>query len=168
MSLPGYLFIYDENGMLLNSGGLLEGREGAIEIMSSSYGVRQPVDATTGRMGGVRQHEPYIIHKQLDKLSPVLANYVCQGKRFAKAVVKYYEINEAGVEREVYRVTMTDVVIMFVNVNHTYIPGSNTPNMLECVGLRYNMIEWFYLDGMIKYDDAWSRPAPSKDQQKAQ
>lgn len=50
MSLPAYLFLYDENGMLLNGGGLSLGREGAIEVMSSSYGVSQPVDANTGRM----------------------------------------------------------------------------------------------------------------------
>jgi type VI secretion system secreted protein Hcp len=60
------LFIYDENGILLNGGGLLTGREGAIEVMSSSYGVSQPVDASAGRMGGVRQHAPYILHKQID------------------------------------------------------------------------------------------------------
>lgn len=166
MSLPAYLFIYDENGMLLNGGGLSLGREGAIEVMSSSYGVSQPVDASTGRMSGVRQHAPYIIHKQIDKLSPVLANYVCQGKRLKKAVMRYYEIDDAGIEREVYRVTMTDVVIQHVNANHTYIPCSNSPNMLESVGLRYNMIEWYYLEGMIKYDDAWSRPAPQKQDQK--
>jgi len=70
MSLPAYVFIYDENGMLLNGGGLSLGREGATEVMSSSYGVSQPVDACTGKMGGVRQHAPYIIHKQIDKLSP--------------------------------------------------------------------------------------------------
>ncbi|MCS2153920.1 type VI secretion system tube protein Hcp [Scandinavium goeteborgense] len=134
--------------------------------MSSSYGVSQPVDASTGRMGGVRQHAPYIIHKQIDKIPPLLANCVCQGKRMKKAVISYYEINEAGLEREVYRVTMTDVVIQFVNANHTYIPVSKTPNMLESVGLRYNMIEWFYLESMIKYDDAWSRPAPPKEDQK--
>lgn len=166
MSLPAYVFIYDENGMLLNGGGVSLGREGAIEVMSSSYGMSQPVDACTGKMGGVRQHAPYIIHKQIDKLSPVLANCVCQGKRLKKVIISYYEINDVGVEREVYRVTMTDVVIQFVNANHTYIPGSRSPNMLESVGLRYNMIEWFYLEGMIKYDDAWSRPAPSKQDEK--
>ena len=49
-----YQPIYDENRILLNGGGLLTGHEGAIEVMSSSYGVSQPVDASTGRMGGVR------------------------------------------------------------------------------------------------------------------
>jgi len=165
MSLPAYLFLYDENGMLLNGGGLSLGREGAIEVMSSSYGVSQPVDVNTGRMGGVRQHAPYIIHKQIDKLSPMLANCVCQGRRLKKATISYYEINDAGVEREVYRVTMTDIVIQFVNANHTYIPGSSSPNMLESVGLRYNMIEWFFVDGMIKYSDTWSKPAQQQEKQ---
>ena len=28
--------------------------------------------------------------------------------------------------------------------------------MIETVSLRFNRIEWHYLDGMIKYGDAWS------------
>ncbi|HDR2628022.1 TPA: type VI secretion system tube protein Hcp [Enterobacter cancerogenus] len=166
MSLPAYLFLYDENGMLLNSGSMTLGREGAIEVLSSSYGVSLAVDPHTGRTGGTRQHEPYIIHKDIDKLSPLLALCVCQSRRMKKAEIRYYEINDAGIEREVYRVTMEDVIIMSVNANHTYIPGSKKHNMIETVGLRFNRIEWFYLDGVIKYDDAWSRPAPDKAEQK--
>ncbi|WP_370964959.1 Hcp family type VI secretion system effector [Enterobacter wuhouensis] len=162
MSLPAYLFLYDENGMLLNGGSLASGREGSVEVMSSSYGINQPVDPHTGRMGGTRQHEPFIIHKQLDKLSPLFALYVCEGRRLQKAVIRYYETTDAGIEREVYRVTMESVVIMSVNANHTYIPGSNNHNMVETVRLRYNSIEWHYLDGMIKYGDAWSKPASHK------
>ncbi len=165
MSLPAYLFLYDENGMLLNSGSRSLGREGAIEVLSSSYGVSQPVDPHTGRMSGTRQHEPYIIHKDIDKLSPLLAIYVCEGHRLQKAEIRYYEINDAGIEREVYRVTMQNVVIMSVNANHTYIPGSNKHNMIETVGLRYSGIEWFFVDGMIKYSDTWSKPAQQQEKQ---
>ena len=86
MSLPAYLFLYDENGMQLKGECLALGREGAVEVMSSSYGISQPVDPHTGRMGGTRQHEPFIIHKQLDKLSPLFAVYVCDGRRLQKAV----------------------------------------------------------------------------------
>lgn len=159
MSLPAYLFLYDENGMQVNGGSLLSGREGAVEVMSSSYGVAQPVDPHTGRMGGTRQHEPYVIHKQIDKLSPYLAICVCEGRRLQKAEIRYYETTEAGTEREVYRVTMSDVVVMYVNANHTYIPGSNSSNMIETFGLRFAGIEWFYLEGMIKYNDSWNKPA---------
>jgi type VI secretion system secreted protein Hcp len=34
--------------------------------------------------------------------------------------------------------------------------------MIETVGLRFNSIEWFWLQGMIKYSDAWSKPAPQQ------
>lgn len=167
MSLPAYLFLYDENGMLLNSGSLAIGREGAIEVLSSSYGVSQPVDTHTGRMTGTRRHDPYVIHKDIDKLSPLLAIFVCEGRRLKKAEIRYYETNDAGIEREVYRVTMDSVVIMYVNATHTYIPGSNRHNMIETVGLRYNGIEWFYLEGMIKYSDSWSKPVTESDQKKS-
>lgn len=163
MSLPGYLFLYDENGMLLNSGSLNLGREGAIEVLSSSYGVSQSVDSHTGRMTGSRQHEPYIIHKDIDKLSPLLAIYVCEGRKLQKAEIRYYETNDAGIEREAYRVKMEGVVIMSVNANHTYIPGSSKHNMIETVGLRYNSIEWLHLEGMIKYSDAWSKPTQGQE-----
>ncbi|WP_072568439.1 Hcp family type VI secretion system effector [Enterobacter sp. SA187] len=160
MSLPAYMFLYDENGMLLNNGSAGLGREGAVEILSSSYGVSQPVDAYTGRITGTRHHEPYILHKDVDKLSPFLVVCVCEGRRLKKAEIRYYEINDAGIEREIYRVTMEGVVITYVNANHTYIPGSNKHNMIETVGLRYNSIEWLYLDGTIRYSDAWSKPLP--------
>ncbi len=63
MSLPAYLFLYDENGMQVVGNYMALGREGAIEVMHSSYGVRQPVDRVTGSMTGSRQHDPVIIHK---------------------------------------------------------------------------------------------------------
>ena len=104
----------------------------------------------------------------LNKLSPFLAICICEGRRLQKAEVRYYEINDAGIEREVYRVTMGDVVITSVNANHTYIPGAKGHNMIEAVGLRYNSIEWHYLDGMIKYTDAWNKLAPPPQQQTPQ
>jgi type VI secretion system secreted protein Hcp len=88
MSLPSYLFIYDENGMLVKGSCMVPGREGAIEVMNSSYGVRQNVDRHTGKMTGARQHDAVVIHKQLDKVSPFLANVVCESKSMQKAIIK--------------------------------------------------------------------------------
>ncbi|ASV55141.1 type VI secretion system effector [Lelliottia jeotgali] len=162
MSLPAYMFLYDENGMLVSGGCTALGREGAIEVMSSSYGVHQNVDSHTGSMTGTRQHSPFVIHKQIDKISPYLAVCVCESKRLQKAEIRYYEINEAGIEREVYRINLESVVVMGVSANHTYIPGSNNPNMLETVSFRSRGIEWFYLEGMIKYGDSWMKKEEKK------
>ena len=136
--------------MLVNGGSLILGREGATEVMSSSYVVSQGVDSNTGSMTGTRQHSPYIIHKQIDKISPYLAVCVCESRRLQKAEIRYYNINEAGMEYEIYRVTMESVVIMSVSVNHKYTPGSNSPNMHESVAIRFRGIEWHYIEGVIK------------------
>lgn len=158
MSLPAYLFLYDENGMQVPGESRVTGREGAIEIMNSSYGVRQDVDSHTGSMTGTRQHDPVTLHKQLDNVSPYLAVAVCEGRRLQKAVIKYYEIVEAGIETEIYNLILEDVVISSVDFSHVYYPGSTTPNMHEVIGLRFRKIEWNYVKGNIKYDDAWMRP----------
>lgn len=162
MSMPAYMYLYDENGMLVKGGCAAPGREGAIEVMSSSYGVAQPVDSHTGSMTGTRQHSAFTLHKQIDKVSPYLAICVCESRRLQKAEIKYYEINDAGIEQEVYRVTLDSVVIISVNAAHTYIPGSHIPNMIETVAIRFRGIEWYYLEGVIKYEDAWIRPQQPK------
>lgn len=41
MSLPAYMYLYDENGLLIKGSCIAQGREGAIEIMNSSYGMYQ-------------------------------------------------------------------------------------------------------------------------------
>jgi type VI secretion system effector, Hcp1 family len=158
MSLPAYLFLYDENGMQVEGNCSALGREGAIEVMNSSYGVRQAIDAHTGSITGTRQHSPLIIHKQLDKVNPYLAIAVCESKRLQKAVIKYYDIIEAGLETEIYNITLENVVVSSVDFTHVYYPGSSSPNMHEVVGLRFRAITWNYVEGNISYDDAWMKP----------
>ncbi|MBM7355129.1 UNVERIFIED_ORG: type VI protein secretion system component Hcp [Enterobacter sp. JUb101] len=50
MSLPAYLFLYDENEMQVTGDCMAPGREGAIEVMNSSYGIRTGVDSHTGNL----------------------------------------------------------------------------------------------------------------------
>ncbi|HEX4500274.1 MAG TPA: type VI secretion system tube protein Hcp [Scandinavium sp.] len=163
MSLPAYLFLYDENGSQILGDCIAPSREGAIEIMNSSYGVRQHIDSHTGSMTGTRMHDPVTLHKQLDKISPFLAIAVCEGKRLQKAIIKYYEIIEAGIEVEIYNITLENVVISSVDFTHVYYPGSSAPNMHEVVGLRFRGIEWNYVRGNIKYDDAWMKPVKKEE-----
>jgi type VI secretion system secreted protein Hcp len=104
MSLPAYLFLYDENGMLIQGNCMIPGREGAIEIMNSSYG-EATVDSHTGNMTGTRQHGPVTLHKQVDKVSPILQLPFAR-VNVCKAIIKYYEIVEEGLETEVYNITL--------------------------------------------------------------
>nr|WP_159465306.1 type VI secretion system tube protein TssD [Scandinavium goeteborgense] len=166
MSLPAYMYIYDENGTQIRGICMALGREGAIEIMNSNYGVYQNTCSNTGKLMGSRQHQGFVLHKEIDKTSPYFAVAVCQSRRLQKAVIHYYDINEAGIEYEIYRVTLNSLVIMSVNASHAYMPGSHTSGMLENIVISYAGIEWFYLEGNIKYDDDWSKPVGYNQQRK--
>lgn len=158
MSLPAYMYLYDENGTQIMGSSMVQGRIGAIEVFSSSYGVHQDTCSNTGKLMGSRQHHPFTIHKQIDKTSAYFAAAACQSRRLQKAVLHYYDTNEAGMEYEIYRITLNSIVIMSVNASHIYIPGSQSSGMIENINIRYSGIEWFYVAGHIKYDDDWSRP----------
>lgn len=157
MSLPAYMFIYDENGNPIKGSCNVSGREGAIEILNSNYHIHQVCSASTGNLMGAREHGAFTIHKQIDKTSPYFADALCQSKRLQKAVIHYYDVNEAGLEFEVYRITLDSIVIMSLDAAHTWVPGAPGHNMMESIGIRYRGIEWFYLEGHIKYEDHWNK-----------
>lgn len=157
MSLPAYLFLYDENGVHLKGGCMTLGREGAIEIMNTQHGISLSVDPHSGSLTGSRLHEPMIINKEVDKSSPYLFDFVCSGKRLKTAILRFYAINESGVENEIYNLTMDSVIVSSVVFTHSYIPGAITPNMMEVVKLRYRGIAWNYLAGNILTNDFWGK-----------
>lgn len=86
-----------------------------------------------------------------------MAIAVCEGRRLQKAVIKYYEVIEAGIEMEIYNIILESIVISSVDFSHVYYPGSSSPNMHEVVGIRFRGIEWNYVKGNIKYDDSWMK-----------
>lgn len=65
MSLPAYMYIYDENGQLIKGSCMALGREGAVEIMNSSYGVYQNTCRNTGKLMGSREHNALPCTKRL-------------------------------------------------------------------------------------------------------
>ena len=54
--------------------------KGWIEILSYSHAIRQPVTASAGRAAARGEHEDFTVVKPLDKSSPTLALYTCNGR----------------------------------------------------------------------------------------
>lgn len=157
MSLPAYLFLYDDNGVQIKGSCSALSREGAIEVMATQHAINIPVDPHSGSLVGGRMHSPVVINKDVDKSSPYLFDFLCMGTRLQKAILRFYAINDAGVEYEVYNLTLEKVVISSINFNHSYRPGSTSQNMMEVVNLRYGGIKWSYLKGNIITEDFWGK-----------
>ena len=97
MPIPAYLEIADIEGS-----SKIEGREGWIEVLGFDHKVYMPTDRKDGSATGTRVHQDCVLLKNFDKSSPVLYEYLCNGKLIPEATLHWYQIDENGQETEYY------------------------------------------------------------------
>lgn len=117
-----------------------------IEILSFSHGVSQPGSGSVSS-GGSRtaercEHQDFSIVKTLDKATPKLNLYCCNGTHIPEVVV---ELCRAGGDKQKYmEFKMTDVIISSVRPGGSAKGGENLP--LEEVTFTYGKIDWTYTE----------------------
>ncbi len=117
-----------------------------IEILSFSHGVSQPGSGSVSS-GGSRtaercEHQDFSIVKTLDKATPKLNLYCCNGTHIPEIVV---ELCRAGGDKQKYmEYKMTDVIISSVRPGGSAKGGDNLP--LEEVTFTYGKIDWTYTE----------------------
>lgn len=117
-----------------------------IEILSFSHGVSQPGSGSVSS-GGSRtaercEHQDFSIVKTLDKATPKLNLYCCNGTHIPEVVV---ELCRAGGDKQKYmEYKMTDVIISSVRPGGSAKGGENLP--LEEVTFTYGKIDWTYTE----------------------
>lgn len=157
MAIPVYLWLYEDDGKLLKGGVDVNGREGSIELVGMQHAVFIPTDDMTGTATGTRLHEASTFEKEIDPSSPLLYRAMTTGRTLAKAIFRYYRINNNGMEEEYFTVTLEKVKVchivpvMFDTKDPTYEKHGH----IEHVGLRYEKITWNYVDGNIQHADSW-------------
>lgn len=80
---------------------------GWIPVESVTFTSEAARDAASGMASGKRQHQPFVITKQVDSASPKLFEAVSSGKHFATVQVAY--VNARG--QVIKRVEMSDVML---------------------------------------------------------
>lgn len=161
MSVPAHLWLYDNNGVLITGGSEVARREGSIEIQSFNHGVTVPTDGNTGRLTSARVHNVMSIEKDFDKSTPYLYRAVSTGQNIQKAIIKWYRINDAGMEDEFLNMIMENVRITSIHptMHNFKSPEGQLSTPRESLGMRYAKITWRYLDGNITYTDEWNSNA---------
>jgi len=101
------------------------------------------------------------ITKEFDKATPYMYRAVANGETLKKAIIKWYRINDAGVEEEFMHMIMEDVKIVGVTpVMHNFKNAAEmTSTPTESISLAYERITWKYLDGNIQFTDGWNQRA---------
>ena len=115
-----------------------------IELVSFSHGVVQRLagQRSQGAVGaqGRCDHQDFVVIKLLDKASPKLNLYCCQGKVIPKITI---ELCQAGGDKQLYM--KYDLENVFVT---SVTPGGaaqgDDPRPLETVSLNYDKVTWTY------------------------
>ncbi len=116
-----------------------------IDVLSYSHGVSQPATAATSgsaRSAEASEHEDFTITKPLDKSSPKLALYCCNGAHITEVSLEVCRVSGEKQEFMVY--TMTDVIVSAVSVTGSADSGDERP--VEEVSFNYSKIEWKYTE----------------------
>ncbi|SEJ41228.1 type VI secretion system tube protein TssD [Paraburkholderia diazotrophica] len=158
MPTPLHLWLKDERGAAIRGSSTVAGREGSIEVLSLTHSVHAPTDNVTGKLIGGRSHRPITIEKEVDRSSVLLNQAVVRGQTLASAELKWYRTNDAGKEEEYYNITMRNVKVVSVSPKVPNIKEDATAhrNHFEIVEFRCEEIAWSYLDGNLKFTDAWT------------
>lgn len=154
MSNPAYLWLTDENGSPVAGGCCVLGRVGSNEIKSLSHHMTIPTDSNTGKLTGTRIHTPILIQKEFDRVTPLLYRAISRGYLLKSAEIKMYQIVDSGREVEYFNIYMENVKI--TGITPSLHPGSGTGTHLENIELRYESIQWKYVDGNIVFKDSWN------------
>ncbi len=158
MAIPGYMWIYDEQGNQINSDSQVSGRENTAEVLGFLHEIYIPSDTDTGTLTGTRKHEPFTVLKTFCPASPILNKACCSGKTLQKVQVSWFRINDAGQEEEYFRHTLSNVKVVSVQpvIDDIKDKSKQTYGHQEKISFRYQTIQWEYLDGNISTDDTWT------------
>ena len=115
-----------------------------IEVLSFSHGVSQPSSGAVSSGGSLSaercDHQDFSIVKTLDKASPKLNLFCCNGKEVDEVKV---EICRSGGEKQTYmEYIMTKAIITVVRPGGSAQGGESLP--LEEVSFKYRKIDWIY------------------------
>ncbi|MFL6896811.1 Hcp family type VI secretion system effector [Enterobacter roggenkampii] len=156
MAVPVHIWFYDDAGSLIKGSCDVQDREGSIEIRGLTHNLSIPTDPLSGRLTGTRKHAPFLFEKEIDSSSPYLYKAVATGQNLKKVEIRYYRINDAGLEVEYFKTEQDCVKVVSISpiVNDTrHCPGTGH---LESIQLRYEKATWTYCDGNIQFSDAWN------------
>ncbi|MDR3427003.1 Hcp family type VI secretion system effector [Silvimonas sp.] len=158
MAIPAYMWLKDDGGADIKGSVTVQGREGSVEVVEFTHGVRIPTDGNTGKLTGTRVHEPLVFFKETDASSPYLYKAVTSGQTLKSVEIKWYKIDDAGNEVEYFNTKLDNVKVVGVSpvMHNIKEPGKEKYNHLEKVEMRYEKITWAYKDGNIIHSDSWT------------
>ena len=129
---------------------------GSCTILEFSQSVRLPVTEGTGQVTGSRIYDPFMVLKEIDKLTPFMFQYCSEGKVLKSVEVSLYEIAEAtGKETVYFKYTLTNARVVAVEdmMPSTVESSKQTIAHLERISMVAESVEWEHVKASTMFQD---------------
>jgi type VI secretion system secreted protein Hcp len=136
------------------------GRENSIECLSFKSSVLTVREKGTAIATGRRQHEPIVIHKRIDKSSPLLIKALCDNQ-VIEAEFKFYRPNPTGdgTTEQFYTIAFRRGRVSQIELISPDViaPASTNAPPTEQVSFVFHTISWTYANGGVTHEDTWDQ-----------
>ena len=137
-------------------------RKDSIECLYFEHAVKTAREAGSGMASGLRQYEPLLIRKRIDKSSPLLAKAMVRNEKIDGKFL-FFRPNPTGdgTTEQFYTIEIKDgrIASMKQIVPDTIVPATSTEPPLEEVTFVFHTISWTYTNGGVTHEDTWSKQA---------
>jgi type VI secretion system secreted protein Hcp len=132
-------------------------RRDTIECSSFRCGVARPYDVNTLCITDKQKHESVVIHKRIDKSTPLLIKALCENETVSSAEFRFFRPSPggSGAEEWFYTVLLEDGSISSVRQlsEDAVMGGNDAPPMMEEVAFVFSSITWTYAIGGATHQD---------------
>ena len=167
MASPAYLSITGTKQGLITSGAFTEdsvgnmyqeGHEDQVMIQSYSHSMTLPTDSQSGQPAGQRKHNPFIVTKDLDKSTPLLANAMTSGEMLERCELRLYRTSATGAQEHYFTIELMDALIVNINSGMPSARSGNPSPAMETVAFSYRSINWEHVSCGTSGCDDWRKP----------
>jgi type VI secretion system Hcp family effector len=151
-NVHGYAEMRDSSGSIIKGSNnrFDDNRDGWAEVLRFDHSINIPIDADTGDLQGISQHQPFTFVKPVDKATPLLADSHTNGETLEEVKVHWYDSEGT----EFFTHTLESVKIPeFRQENSDIRTFGSMPR--EVISMTYDKITWLIVDGGITYTDTW-------------
>ncbi len=138
------------------------GREDSILVIATSHELISPRDAASGLPTGKRQHNPFVITKELDISTVRLLFAMVNGENITDFEIQYWQPSPQGPEIQFYTIKLYNARICGIRqemLNNKY-PENMQHKEREHISFTYSKIEWEWVDGGDIVEDDWEFQQP--------
>lgn len=138
-----YVTIENSKGTKIKGDCGQDGREDTIQGFEFRSGAFIPTDPQQSRPNGVRVHRPVSFRKRIDQATPLLWQSMSRGEKLKKVRFDFYQIDEAGSNKNVYSVTVENAVITEMDSTlHADAASSGNEELSETLSFSFDKITW--------------------------